>query len=78
LPNSVSDKMGQYGAIQILSCIFLEYRAVLIIQHIHITLLRVPDAAGENKICKKIKESERIQDTRCLSQFFLLSPQCQG
>ena len=71
--NSVIDRMGQYGIMQILYSIFLpEYQALPVSPAYSHNFLRVHDAAGENKICKKIKESRRIQDTHVLPPILLI------
>jgi len=69
--------MGQYGTIQILHSAFPEYYANLICSVYSNNFLRVHDAAGENKIIRKIQETRRNQDTRALAPFFLLAQRGQ-
>lgn len=63
--------MGQYGAMQILSSIFLEYHAIPVCPVYSHNFLRVLDAAGKNNIFKKIKELGRIYDKRGLFPIIL-------
>jgi hypothetical protein len=63
--------MGQYGAMQILSLLFLEYHAINPCPAYLHNFLRVHDAAGKNNIFNKIKELGRIHDTCCLSPIAL-------
>jgi hypothetical protein len=64
--------MGQYGAMQVVSIIFLEYHVISLCPAYSHNPLRVHDAAGENKIFKKIKELGRIQGRRGQSPILLI------
>ena len=63
--------MGQYGAMQILSSIFLECHAIHPCPAYSHNFLSIPDAAGKNNIFNKRIELGQIQGKRALSPIVL-------